>query len=158
MIQARAEALPFAARSFDVAVSHLAFMLFADAAAVARELARVLRPGAPFVATLGGGPTAHGNDAFHRFLALAQFRAPRQGDPRAKTEAGWRALFGQPVTFERHELDAGGTADEVWDFLAAVAAYELATVDAAPIRAALATPGHSECRAVIWIATVLPAG
>jgi SAM-dependent methyltransferase len=157
-IRACAEALPFADRSFDAAASHLAFMVFDDAAAVACELARVLRPGAPFVATLGGGPTAHGDDAFHRFLALARFAAPRRGDPRAKTEAGWRTLFGERVTFERHELDASGTADEVWDFLAAIAGYELATVDPAPLRAALAMPGRVECRAVIWIATAFPAG
>ena len=47
---------------------HLAFMLFDDLPAVVRELERVIAPGGDFIALLGGGPTADGNDAFHRFL------------------------------------------------------------------------------------------
>src|SRR4051812_6629006 len=67
---ARAEALPFAAGAFDTVACHLAFMLFPDPERVVREVARVLVPGGTFVAVLGGGPTADGDDAFHRFLAL----------------------------------------------------------------------------------------
>src|SRR5262249_11885453 len=70
IVQARAQALPFADRTFDGATCHLAFMLFDDLELVVAELARVLKPGAPFIALLGGGPTADGDDAFHRFARL----------------------------------------------------------------------------------------
>lgn len=41
----RAEAMPFADRSFDAVVSQFALMLFADPRAALREMARVARPG-----------------------------------------------------------------------------------------------------------------
>lgn len=162
---ARAQALPFADRSFDAAVSHFAFMLFEDADQVVAELARVLVPGGRFAAILGGGPTADGDDAFHRFLALArhQVRAPiRFGDPRAKSEAGWRSVFAEwrDVTFERDLIDLSGSFDEVWQFLGA--SYELADVDREALREELrvATVEQSRvmCQAVIWIATATRSG
>jgi len=137
---ARAQALPFAARSFDAVTCHLAFMLFDDIEAVIRELARVLVAGGEFFALLGGGPTAHGDDAYHRFLALLPPRAaPRLGDPRAKSEAGWRELFQRwnVAPFERWELDLSGTFDQVWAFLGA--SYEVDPERADPIRTALRT-------------------
>ena len=135
---ARAQALPFAPNSFDAVTCHLAFMLFDDIEAVVRELARVLVSGGDFFALLGGGPTANGDDAFHRFLALLPQRAaPRLGDPRAKSEAGWRDLFqGWRLSpFERWELDLSGTFDQVWAFLGA--SYEVDPERADPIRTAL---------------------
>jgi len=135
---ARAQALPFAARSFDIVTCHFAFMLFDDAPAVVRELARVLAPGGDFLALLGGGPTASGDDAFHRFLALLPPRAaPRLGDPRAKSEAGWRELFSgwRVAPFERWELDLSGTFDEVWSFLGT--SYEIAPDRAPEVQRAL---------------------
>jgi hypothetical protein len=111
-------------------------MLFDDLEQVGSELARVLRPGAPFVALLGGGPTADGDDAFHAFASfLPKGRA--LGDRRASSEAGWHALFDarawRDVTFERWELDLSGSFDEVWTFLGA--SYQLAEPDR--VRAAL---------------------
>src|SRR5690606_1060339 len=158
---ARAQALPFADGSFDACVSHLAFMLMEDAPAVVRELARVLAPGGWFAAVLGGGPVALGpsrsggaagedrarstpapdrGDAFHRFLAIAgpRFRAPRFGDPRARSERGWRELFAgwTELAFERWEIDLGGSFDEVWSFLGA--SYELPPEERGAVRADLA--------------------
>ncbi len=166
-VQGRAQQLPFAAGSFDAVTCHLAFMLFDDLSAVVDELARVLAPGGSFVALLGGGPVAQGaepadrGDAFHRFLGAlhARITTPRRfGDPRAKSEAGWRELFAgwcAPV-FERWELDLGGTFDEVWAFLGA--SYEVPPADAAAIRAELAAGfvgvERVPCRVVTWCAEV----
>ena len=164
-VQGRAQLLPFADGVFDVVTCHLAFMLFDDAPLVVAELARVLVPGGRFLALLGGGPTAvgpEGADAFHRFLdALApHLIAPRRfGDPRAKSEAGWRELFAgwDAPSFERCELDLGGTFDEVWAFLGA--SYELEASVGAVIRADLGRsypPGaRVPCRVVTWIAEVV---
>ena len=165
-VAARAQALPFADGAFDACVCHLAFMLMEDAPAVAGELARVLAPGGWFAAVLGGGPVvepADGeSDAFHRFLAIAgpRFRAPGLGDPRARSERGWRELLpGWEIAFERWEVDLAGTFDEVWRFLGA--SYQLPREDAAAVRAELAAAvaeltdadGRVPCRMVTWLAT-----
>jgi len=156
VVQGRAQQLPFADRSFDAVAAHLAFMLFDDLPSVVSELERVLVPGGRFVALLGGGPTADGDDAYHRFLARLQphLHDRRVADPRARSEAGWRALFGgwsTPV-FERWELDLGGTFDEVWAFLGA--SYELPPEAAQAIREELharyAIGARVPCRVVTW--------
>ena len=124
-MEGRAQALPFADGSFDTVACHLAFMLFDDVERVVAELHRVLAPGGRFVALLGGGPTAEGFDAFHMFLAMLPKGGRRFGDPRAKSEGGWRQLFAgwsEPV-FERWELDLSGPFEDVWAFLGA--SYEL---------------------------------
>ncbi|MDQ3367005.1 MAG: class I SAM-dependent methyltransferase [Myxococcota bacterium] len=163
--RARAQALPFASASFDAAVSHLAFMLMDEPEVIVDELARVLVAGGGFHAVLGGGPTATGDDAFHRFLELGASRfaaIPRLGDPRTKSEAGWGALFaGWDVTFERCAIDLGGSFEEVWAFLGS--SYELAGVDVEPIRAALADrvagltdeAGRVPCTVVTWFASAI---
>lgn len=166
VVQARAQALPFADASFDAATCHLAFMLFDELEQVVAELARVLRPGAPFVALLGGGPTADGNDAFHRFVELlsrSKAAGPvadpmsGRGDRRAISEGGWRELFrgwSEP-RFERWPLDLGGTFDDVWTFLAS--SYQLRASDAARVREALRADypdEHVPCTAVTYCATV----
>lgn len=167
VVQGRAQALPFATASFDACTCHLAFMLFDDIEQVVAELARVLVPGGRFLALLGGGPTAIGDDAFHRFLALlGRPASPRLGDPRARSEQGWQSLFPGWDTppFERWELDLGGTFDEVWAFLGA--SYEVPAAAAAEIRAELeaATAGITDatgripCSVVTWLArTIRPA-
>ncbi len=158
VVQGRAQALPFPDGAFDACVSHLAFMLFDDIERVVAELGRVLVPGGRFLALLGGGPTAAGDDAFHRFLALLRphLRAPvRFGDLRAKREPGWRELFAgwRDVAFERWELDLGGSFDQVWQFLGAT--YELApeieTHVREQLRASSSNP-HLPCRVVTWLA------
>jgi SAM-dependent methyltransferase len=151
-VQARAQALPFADGAFDAVVSHLAFMLMDEPEQIVDELARVLVPGGAFHAVLGGGPTADGCDAFHRFLELARPHGPALGDPRAKTEAGWRALFaGWQVDFERWPIDLGGSITEVWAFLSS--SYQSHT----DVRAALAQEfgDHVPCTVVMWCATAV---
>ncbi len=148
-VQGRAHELPFAAGAFDAVVSHLAFVLLDQPEGVVAELDRVLAPGGSFHAVLGGGPTGDGDDLFHRFLALAQPRGPRLGDPRTSHEAGWRALFaGWRIAFERFEVDLSGSFDEVWAFLAS--GYQ--TFDTS-VRDRLATPEPCECRVVMWLAS-----
>lgn len=155
LVQARAQALPFRDACFDAATCHLAFMLFDDIELVVAELARVLKPGAPFLALLGGGPTADGDDAFHRFAELLPRTALSFGDRRASSEAGWAELFAtwRDLRFERWPLDLGGRFDDVWRFLAA--SYQLR--DGERVRDALraAFPGeHVPCTVVTFFATV----
>ncbi|HEY4242712.1 MAG TPA: class I SAM-dependent methyltransferase [Kofleriaceae bacterium] len=138
----RAQALPFRAGAFDAVACHLAFMLFDELERVVAEIDRVLAPGGAFLAVLGGGPTADGYDAHHELLdALPPRAIPRLGDPRARTEAGWRALFAgwDLAPFERWELDFSGDA---WGFLSA--AYE-APPEPVPLT-------QTACRAVVFLA------
>ncbi|MBA3459997.1 MAG: class I SAM-dependent methyltransferase [Deltaproteobacteria bacterium] len=158
-VQGRAQQLPFADGSFDAVASHLAFMLFDDIERVIAELHRVLVPGGRFIALLGGGPTADGDDAFHALVNLLPPSTRRFGDPRAKTEAGWRTLFAgwsEPV-FERWELDLGGSFEEVWAFLGA--SYQLDDASAAAIRAELrkryAGVARVPCSVVTFCAEVI---
>ncbi|HEX4420500.1 MAG TPA: ROK family protein [Kofleriaceae bacterium] len=158
VVAGRAQALPFADRAFDACVCHLGFMLFDELDAVVGELGRVVVPGGVFAAVLGGGPTAadDGDDAFHRFLALATPRGPSFGDARARSEAGWHALFGSAPSFARFELALDGAFDDVWRFLGA--SYQLSGDDAPAVRARLAASYAGRavvpCRVVLWLATV----
>lgn len=157
VVRGRAQELPFADGSFDAVTCQLAFMLFDDVARVVDELARVLRPGGRFLALLGGGPTADGDDAFHRFLAVMPRAGQRFGEPRASSEHGWRELFAgwRDIELERWPLDGGGTFDEVWRFLGA--SYQLPAAERARVRAALraACPGeHVPCTVVTYFASV----
>ncbi len=151
--------MPFGDRAFDACVCHLAFMLFDDLDQVVTELRRVVVHGGRFAAVLGGGPTADdpGDDAFHRFLALAPLRGPALGDRRATSEAGWCALFGGAPRFTRLEVDLTGTFDQVWQFLGA--SYQLADNDAPAVRARLAASygpcARVPCRAVFWLAETI---
>jgi SAM-dependent methyltransferase len=173
VVQARAQALPFAKGSFDSATCHLAFMLFDEIETVVAELARVLRPGAPFIALVGGGPTAIGGssrearDVYHAYSdALSHAHAadpqlPRValGDRRASSEAGWRELFREwsgvdTISFERWPIDFSGSFDEVWPLLAGT--YNHPADDAA-IRDAVRAefPGERvPCTFVTFLATV----
>jgi SAM-dependent methyltransferase len=149
-VQGRAQQLPFAGGAFDTIVSHLAFVLFDPLEPVVAEIGRVLAPGGRFLAVVGGGPTATGTDAFHRFLALARPEGPRLGDPRAASEAGWRALFaGWDVDFERWEVDLGGPFDEVYAFLSS--GYQTHKDVRSELRTELGDT--APCRAVLWCAT-----
>ena len=148
-VQGRAQALPFADRAFDAVVSHLVFMLLDEPARVVAELDRVLVTGGAFHAVLGGGPTADGRDAFHRFLELARPHGARLGDPRAASEAGWRALFpGWAVAFERWPIDLSGPFDDVYAFLAS--GYQAHADVRAQLRAELGE--HAPCTVVLYYA------
>jgi SAM-dependent methyltransferase len=157
--QARAQALPFSDHSFDAVACHLAFMLFDELPRVIAEIERVLVPGGELLAVLGGGPTADGgdDDAFHRFLAILEHgpsEAPRLGDRRARSEAGWRELMPgwRHAPFERWLLPLGGTFDEVWQVLGS--SYEVDPDRADAIRDELrASCGeHVACDVVMYLA------
>ncbi len=158
VVQGRAQELPFADASFGAATCHLAFMLFSDLEGVVDELARVLMPGAPFLALVGGGPTGSGSDAFHAFARLLA-AGPALGDRRASSEAGWHELFGErawrDVSFERWELDLSGSFDEVWELLGS--SYQLVDDDRDGVRSALREQlpdERVECRVASYCARV----
>lgn len=157
-MQGRAQELPFADATFAAATCHLAFMLFDDLEQVVAELRRVLVPGAPFLALLGGGPTGDGDDAFHAFARLLP---PGRGfgDRRASTEAGWHELFiatgWRDLVFERWPIDLSGSFDEVWAFLGS--SYQLRTGDSDRTREVLRAqfPGeHVPCTVACYFASV----
>jgi len=153
-VAGRAQELPFRDGSFTAVACHLAFMLFDDIERVVSGLRRVLVPGGTFVARLGGGPTAEGSDAFH--VAAALMKAGRAfGDRRSKSEAGWRELFAGwgEIAFERWEVDASGTFDEVWAFLGASYSLEDPRVVRAALRAAFPTD-PVPLRIATYVATV----
>jgi SAM-dependent methyltransferase len=93
-LAARAEALPFADRSADAIVCHMALMLFDDAREVIAEVSRVLRPGGIFAAVLGPG---QGNsDLVNRVVALLREAETAEKLPPLRA--------GDPMTFERETL------------------------------------------------------
>jgi SAM-dependent methyltransferase len=136
-------------------------MLFDEIEIAVAELGRVLRPGAPFIALVGGGPTAEGRDAYHAYgeqRAKAGGRL-QLGDRRASSEAGWRELFAawsgvDDIAFERWSIDFSGSFDDVWQLLAATYGHP---ADDAAIRDALRAefPGERvPCTFVTFLATV----
>jgi len=153
--QARAQQLPLADASIDACTCHLAFMLFDELDRVTAELARVIAPGGEFLAVLGGGPIADDRepDAFHEFVTLLP-AARALGDSRARSEAGWRALFDESQwsvsPFERWELELGGTFDEAWEFLGA--SYELNGDLAIRDRLHARVGDRARCRVVMFLA------
>lgn len=165
-VQARAQALPFAAAGFDAVTCHLALMLMPDLDAVAAEIARVLAPGGVLAAVVGGGPVASDDDGvYERWLAAT--RSAREalsplalGDRRASREEGWAAAFGPhgfgAIAFDRCEVDLGGPRADVFAVLAT--SYDCARLGPELLAAAFAVataghPGaHIPLRAVVWLA------
>jgi SAM-dependent methyltransferase len=124
---AKAQALPLADGSMQAAMSHMAFMLMTDPPTVVSELARVLVAGAPFVASVGGGPPADGPpeafacylDALSDVLGASGALRPRLGDVRSKSEQGWNELFSshdfQVAPFVREVLFFDDDIERVWN-------------------------------------------
>lgn len=69
-IQADATDLPFPEERFDLVLCHMAFMLFEDPDAVARQIFDVLQPGGTFAFVLGDGSSKDG--ALRRFISLVK--------------------------------------------------------------------------------------
>ncbi len=150
VVQGRASALPFLDATFDAVVSHLGIDVMSPLDAIVAECARVMRPGGLLAAIVGGGPTADGDDAFHRYCALAPAIDVALGDPRTRDPERW--LPG--ATVERVALDLSGTFDEVWSVLGS--GYELFDRDAIAVRdqlrAACAEFGDRvPCTMVVWL-------
>lgn len=119
---AHAEELPFDDAGAGAIVCHMAFMLFDDAQAVCRELARILRPGGIFAAVLGPAPGSSG--LVQRFGALLHEAEDAEGlprldvgDPATFAEGSLRALFGSDtwsdLLVEDIQLRFEGTDEQV---------------------------------------------
>lgn len=136
LLQARAQALPFADASFDGIGCHMALMVMDDVEVVVAELARVLRPGGTIAVVVGGGVPPTGAFAvfaelFGRRWQAGEVANPvRLGDARTFSAEGLRALFSAAfadVTIDGDRLELGGTADAVWRNL--VETYDVAMLD-----------------------------
>lgn len=127
--QACADALPLGDASVDLALSHMVLMLVLPVEPAIRELARVLKPGAPFVAVVNhptgsSGPFA----ALQSLIAevtgkrFPEARRASWGDPRVRTAEGLRELFNPGTGFEadltvsEFALLVDLSPDGVWEF------------------------------------------
>jgi SAM-dependent methyltransferase len=95
-----ADRMPFADASQAEVVSHMAFMLMTPIEDVVAEIARVLRPGGRFTATIGaaGGRGEPAKLFFPRLVeAMKGGGLPEFGDKRLHDVAGLAALFARPT-------------------------------------------------------------
>ena len=124
-VAARAEKIPLAVASVDAVVSHMAMMLFDDARASVREVARVLRPGGLFAAALGPAPgSSELAKSFGGFLreAEAKEKLPelRLGDGATHAQDSLLELFGSDAWNARAEelrLRFDGTDEQIQEVL-----------------------------------------
>ena len=130
-LEGRAEAIPAEDATFDVVVACLSMMCVVDREAAARQIARVLKPGGRFVATVWAGPEQCD-------IVLFQQTAGRYADPPPVPGVGPGALA-DAKGFLR-QLDAAGIRARVetetlgfdfpdftsaWDTLAGVTTAQL---------------------------------
>jgi SAM-dependent methyltransferase len=120
--QARVQELPFAPRSFDYVLSHLALNLMDDVEKVLREVHRVLKPGAAFVVIIGAAPppslafTTY-VDVLSRHPRQAHFSDVRFGDRRLRHPDGVHELLSHAfrnVFVEDIHISRRLTPDELW--------------------------------------------
>lgn len=79
LAEGRAEAIPAADQSVDAVLASLSLMYVIDRATAAKEIARVLRPGARFVAAVWGGPSESDIVRFQQTAGSFAPMAPVQG-------------------------------------------------------------------------------
>ncbi len=128
-VRADADALPFAAASFDLTLSHMVLMLLPDVVPALREIRRVTRPGHKLLATVSA--PEHGEQriaTLYRFIherirAVYKNYAPiNPGDERMWSRGGIQEAFkaagyeGEPH-FDETAVAAELNADEVWQVL-----------------------------------------
>ncbi len=125
------EEIPAVDNAFDVVLASLVMMFVPDREAAAREIARVLKPGGRFVASVWGSPEECG---LVKFQALAGSFAPEQPTPGIGPSA-----LADPLPFQAQLLDAGvdtdveteefdiefETFDLAWDTIATVTIGDL---------------------------------
>ena len=135
-----AEQLPFNDASFDCVLCGLGLMHFPDAAAAAREMFRVLKPGGRFVASVWG----ERNDVPFLSCALAVIER-NLPPPRIERPSMFR--FGDPDVLRRMLQECGFTAIDI----------ERATITPAPTDAASYWQGFLDLAGVTTVAlTKLP--
>lgn len=125
LLHQRAQALSLPAASVDVALSHLALMLMDDLQQVLDETRRVLRPGGQFAAIVGRGFLLGeiGELYLQAFRSVARehaLPALPMGDPRTRSEAGWRELLGarfSGIEFDELDVEWAPQFDELWTAL-----------------------------------------
>lgn len=148
LLEARAQQLPFADRTFDACVSHMAFMLMPDTGRVAAELARVLAPGGRLALVLGGG--AGGGEGYELFQSIvrpvlagmpSERQIPKLGDPRTRHRDGVDEILGpagfSPVEWATVPIELSGRAEDVWSTLSVT--YNLLPLEPPVVRSIEAT-------------------
>ncbi|WP_339545685.1 class I SAM-dependent methyltransferase [Pseudomonas sp. RA_35y_Pfl2_P32] len=127
LLKERAQALSIGTASVDVVVSHLALMLMDDIELVLSEIRRVLRKDGKVAIVVGRGFLlgAVGDAYLQVFRQVAQQDALAHlpmGDPRMRTEEGWRGLFSSDfdqVTVQNIDVSWQPDFAELWQSLSA---------------------------------------
>ncbi len=122
----RAQSLPFADDSFDVVLSHFAFMLMVPVIPVVAEINRVLRPGGSFVCAWSSLARVEGDlaDILRLKRESERVRPPEipAFDPRQSTPKGIAELFAQAgharhLSLRAVPVNCVVDADGAWRFL-----------------------------------------
>jgi SAM-dependent methyltransferase len=122
----RAQSLPFDDDSFDVVLSHFAFMLMVPVVSVVAEISRVLRPGGSFVCAWSSLARVEGDlaDILRLKRECERARPPEIPvfDPRQSTHEGIAELFAQTgdprrVSLRTVPVTCTVDADGAWRFL-----------------------------------------
>jgi len=144
LLQARAQALPFADASFDVVTCHMALMLLHDPDTVLREIGRVLAPAGALHALVGASvapPNAQPAPVWRAWQQALQGepRSPVWQDVTFAPGRRWRereqlqtlvsTCFGQ-VRIELLQGCLSLTAEEAWQWLAGMYDLHLLPVEA----------------------------
>jgi SAM-dependent methyltransferase len=129
--EGRAEEIPATDDAFDAVLAGLSMMYAIDRAAAAREIARVLRPGGCFVASVWAGPEECDIVLFQQTAGLFAGTPPVAGvgpgalaDPSSFVQQLEEAGIGARVETETLGFDFSDFAS-AWDVLAAVTTSQL---------------------------------
>ena len=134
VVQGRAQALPFADAASTPSPATSRSCCSTTSSRSSPSSRACCAPGAPFVALLGGGPTADGDDAFHAF-ARARAARPRRSAiaARAARRAGASCS------------PAGATAFERWSSISAARSTRSGRSSARAISCAMPTRARASC-------------
>jgi SAM-dependent methyltransferase len=123
--EAHAASLPWPDAHFDRVTCHMAFMLFADPAAVRDEIVRVLKPRGRLHLVVGHGPPeglfAEYVDCLRRVVRTSCTTLVSLGHPLTRSATGLRELLTVPsiegVETEPWPLQFRGGAEDLWQVL-----------------------------------------